>query len=316
MTKPSPASSLSLIGPSAFVLALASLGCAQAAGGSTLDGTGNGAAGSDILGGSGGGGASFIDPNQSGSDAADDANPCGTTIPVLYRDMKFSTEPGGHPDFENFVGQDDIGCGIVQSILAADHTPVFQASYGSAKRLVNNGVFDKCVPWDYVPSMTIVQSATTFQSWYHTDPQFSKEVKGTLALAETPAGSGKYVYDSAAFFPIDNQGWGNSPGQSHNFSFTTEIHLLFGYVSGQKFTFRGDDDLWIFVNNKLALDLGGCHNALEATIDFDAQAAALGITRGETYPMDIFHAERHTTASNFRLETNISCFQPAIYDIK
>lgn len=231
--------------------------------------------------------------------------------------MKFSTEPGGHPDFERTAGQDDIGCGITQDRLASDHKPGFQASNGIGQRILVNGVFDHCIsPWPYAPSMVVVQGESSFESWYHTDPQHSKEVDGALTLIEAPAGSGKYVYDSTAFFPIDNQGWGNSPGQQHNYSFTTEIHLLFGYVRGQKFTFRGDDDLWIFVNNTLALDLGGCHNALQGTIDFDAQAADLDITPGRVYPMDIFHAERHTMASNFRIETNISCFQPVTYDVR
>ncbi len=35
---------------------------------------------------------------------------------------------------------------------------------------------------------------------------------------------------------------------------------------------------------------------------------SLGLTLGETYPMDIFHAERHTNESNFRIETTIQCF--------
>jgi hypothetical protein len=35
----------------------------------------------------------------------------------------------------------------------------------------------------------------------------------------------------------------------------------------------------------------------------------LGIVPGGTYQMDIFHAERHREMSNFRVETNISCFE-------
>ena len=60
------------------------------------------------------------------------------------------------------------------------------------------------------------------------------------------------------------------------------------------------------------MDLGGKHQKMEGTIDFDAQAADLGITSGVQYAMDIFHAERHTTESNFRIETNISCFIPVV----
>ncbi len=97
-----------------------------------------------------------------------------------------------------------------------------------------------------------------------------------------------------------------------NFLFTTEVHLTFTYKPLQKFTFTGDDDLWIFINGKLALDLGSMHNAASGTIDFDAQAAALGISPGTAYPMDVFHAERHTFASNFKVTTNIACFVPSI----
>jgi fibro-slime domain-containing protein len=41
-------------------------------------------------------------------------------------------------------------------------------------------------------------------------------------------------------------------------------------------------------------------------VDLDAQAAALGIAKGTIYPLDLFHAERHTTASTFRIDTNLS----------
>ncbi len=167
-----------------------------------------------------------------------------------------------------------------------------------------------CAPWSITPPTYSIKNGSSFAQWYNTTPNVNIEIPGELMLAETPAGSGVSVYDSTAFFPIDGKGFGNTPGQSHNYSFTTEIHVKFTYQAKQKFTFRGDDDLWIFVNNKLALDVGGQHQALEGTIDFDLQASALGITVGSTYAMDIFHAERQTTDSNFRIETNIKCFEP------
>src|SRR6185503_21330878 len=96
-------------------------------------------------------------------------------------------------------------------------------------------------------------------------------------------------------------------GNDHNFYFTTEIHATFRYQGGEKFDFRGDDDVWVFVNRKLALDLGGPHPPVAGSIDFDAQATALGISRGGTYSMDVFHAERAVFDSNFRIVTSVGC---------
>jgi fibro-slime domain-containing protein len=81
--------------------------------------------------------------------------------------------------------------------------------------------------------------------------------------------------------------------------------MEFKYNGGEVFTFRGDDDLWVFVNGKLGLDLGGVHGALEGTLDLDANAARLGVTPGNVYALDFFQAERHTSESNFRIETNL-----------
>jgi len=64
----------------------------------------------------------------------------------------------------------------------------------------------------------------------------------------------------------------------------------------------------VFVNGRLAIDIGGVHSASMASVDFDARAAELGITFGQTYAIDFFQAERHVTGSNFRIETSIACF--------
>ena len=65
--------------------------------------------------------------------------------------------------------------------------------------------------------------------------------------------------------------------------------------------------MFAFVNNKQVIDLGGIHVAQTGTVNMDAQAATLGIVKGQTYAMDIFHAERHVIYSNFRMETRFEC---------
>ena len=97
-----------------------------------------------------------------------------------------------------------------------------------------------------------------------------------------------------------------SKALQRNFLFTTEVHLSFTYVPRQVFTFYGDDDLWIFVNGRLALDLGGVHTALagQVTLPLDAGGdtnAEFSLTVGNIYEIVVFQAERWCCDSNYNL---------------
>ena len=224
-------------------------------------------------------------PSSSG-----DGGICQNELRVVVRDFRSGEKDGQprHPDFEVNVAADP---GIVATMLGADIKPVYAGGTKATTSTKEN-----------------------FDQWYRDVPGINISFEKTIPLARDPARAGVWVYDSDAFYPLANdEGWGNQY-LDHNQDFTTEIHVSFPYKGGEIFTFRGDDDLFLFVNGVLALDLGGIHDALTGTVDMDARAGELGLVIGQTYRMDIFHADRHCCQSKFHLETTLSCINNIIID--
>lgn len=94
---------------------------------------------------------------------------------------------------------------------------------------------------------------------------------------------------------------------THNYGFTMKIQAQFEYVPGQEFEFFGDDDVWVFINNKLVVDIGGQHHRVTGKVKLDTIGKGGGeaLVPGQTYPFHIFYAERHKDESNFKMRTSI-----------
>jgi fibro-slime domain-containing protein len=117
-----------------------------------------------------------------------------------------------------------------------------------------------------------------------------------------PAGPGYWKANGT--YPTEAQALGLSEPVLRNFHFTTEITYWFPYAANTnaKLEFSGDDDVWVFLNGKLAVDIGGLHEPLDGSVTIDSTTAAnYGLSAGNVYEIKVFHAERQTDGSTFKL---------------
>ncbi|RYZ07403.1 MAG: fibro-slime domain-containing protein [Myxococcales bacterium] len=197
---------------------------------------------------------------------------CANVLRVLMRDFATFKHPdfGGAKDPQNALG-------LVESALGPGRKPTRTAAYP--------------------------QVASKLEDWYATIAGVSTAYVVDFWLE--PVGK-SFVLDSSRFFPLDSVASAESTqndddGQPRNFGFTTELHTSFRYAGGEIFTFRGDDDVFVFVDGKLVVDIGGVHGPTQGTVMIDQ----LGLAKGSVYTLDLFQAERNPTGSNFRIETTL-----------
>jgi fibro-slime domain-containing protein len=244
----------------------------------------------------------------------------------IVRDFRERTVEGGHPDFEV---QPDAGfnhyVGNISGYLGDDKKPVFTGE-GNKVRNQWRDAMSRPICWRVAERFPApgdqpgrrgvadtggIQSAASYHDWYHDVPGMNMSSLLTLKFYLQP--DGNYVFDDqldpeyqdlGGFFPIEDQLFGNPGGYpDRNFHFTYELHAAFTYHAdaNQIFKFIGDDDVWVFIDGELVIDIGGVHAAVSQYVDLNR----LGLVDGETYPLDFFFAERHRTQSNFRIVTNL-----------
>jgi fibro-slime domain-containing protein len=143
----------------------------------------------------------------------------------------------------------------------------------------------------------------------------------TLKFWHIGGGTYRYEWPNDRYSPLDNKGFGNEYNYSHqclpeysnsdhNYSYTMEMKRSFTKTSGLRFNFSGDDDVWLFINNTLVMDLGGRHPILADTVYVDD----LGLQDKTVYNFDFFYCERHSPGSNIHIETNMLVYVPMTTD--
>ena len=238
---------------------------------------------------------------------AENDSPSSLTLNGTVRDFKAyrlsdkTLNDGGHQDFQRYAGFDgdyaaveEFGL-IAGDTLDAENKPVYKPGNGST---------------------ITTTTEENFSQWFRDVAGVNQSVNHAITLTD-PDGDGIYSFardidEAESFFPIDNLLWGNE-GYDHNYHFTYEVESWFTYLPGtaaepRVFTFKGDDDVFVFIDGKKVIDIGGIHVQREQSVNLDT----LGLTPGQKYDLRLFFAERNVVQSNFRIDTNL-LFEQALF---
>ena len=247
------------------------------------------------------------------------------TLPVMMFDWLHGTkgdgaEAGKNGDPPNGVSADfgSGGCGgsnarddknrgymkgMVEEQLGANGVPVPAANFPENCKITTH--LDK---W-FLPEVVAQQDGKQYTNATCRSIELQLQDDG-LWLGQKDGNSpegGLFLLDDFQYLDaegkVPNPYFDNITGHNkkHNYGFAMKIQATFEYVPGQYFEFLGDDDVWVFINNRLVVDIGGQHSQVSGAVDLDT----LKLVEGQNYPFHIFYAERHTSSSNFMMRTSI-----------
>ncbi len=247
---------------------------------------------------------------------AEYGSPSTITIPATYYDQ--ISDPCGGPagnrqfEFSRCGGTNTYGLqqGLVKNHLGADGLPI--PTYANSSLISSAQIQNVSLG---VVGSDPVATTDNFYRWFHSVDGKSQELTKDITFKNT--GGNSYQYGGSNIFPIDGNAFsaGDYSSGGHNFHFTMHLQVPFQVLGTGKevFEFQGDDDVWVFVNNQLVLDIGGVHEALngqftintdgtiKATVDGKSKTIDVGIKKGDITTLDFFYAERNTTLANCKI---------------
>ncbi len=209
------------------------------------------------------------------------------------------------------------GCtGSYEDVTHPHYTDSLWSPYQVVTKMVQNELGPNGLP---VLDNNICYNATIGSWWTGT------AIPASLTFTHEGNGTYKFLTHREGFFPLDGCIDGGvlvdglvTPGAecsrnygSRNYGFATHLHREFMYIeegtSQQFFKFSGDDDVFVFINKKLVLELGGVHHPLDGSFTLKEAVAGSNLTSGDMIDFDVFIAERHMDGSQVQMSINIPC---------
>lgn len=119
--------------------------------------------------------------------------------------------------------------------------------------------------------------------------------------------------DGSEFFPLKNPIDDRREGGKYYFGMRYDIEFKLGdYVGPLNYKFTGDDDLWVLLDGKVVIDVGGIHDAIEDSTDLwedlgfkDGARPSTYEEKNKTHRITVLYMERGAGKSNCKMNFTI-----------
>lgn len=218
--------------------------------------------------------------------------------------------------YANISNAYDLACYLLNTIYQADTN--MATVTGTDGQTHSVPIYGMAV--DAYKSIVLTDNGTgtySFEAGYSNNPKYVDYDRTNGTISQGTGGTA-----TVGFYPLDKLGYEQSGlltktsaiDSTHNGSFTLrgESQFVYNKDSNLYFTFTGDDDVYMYINGVLALDLGGAHGRNTKTVNLNEVADKCGLVDGQVATFTFFYMERCSDASTFGIKTNMELVQRAI----
>lgn len=145
-----------------------------------------------------------------------------------------------------------------------------------------------------------------------------KQVGNQYTLTGVTRPDGTIANAGADFYPLASDGvsrvWDND-GKNGNYYFGIRYDVEFqlgDYIGSLNYEFTGDDDLWVLLDDKVVIDVGGIHDALTDSTDLwkdlgyeNGRRPMTDAEKNKTHRITVLYMERGAGASNCAMKFTI-----------
>lgn len=195
---------------------------------------------------------------------------------------------------------------------------------GYYNRKMEQGLVDFYLGEDYLPiakggELTSNRGLKDISRWFNEVEGKSKSYTGLIKM-DYKADGAEFSFHQENFYPLDEVDSGkgeavNSDGHNHLFTMNFAVPFTVLLSGDEKFSIMADDDTFVFVGDKLAIDMGGIHEAMIGNLEIrengeiysavggdELAYSGINVESGTGSIVRIFHADRDEEDSVFKVK--------------